>query len=164
MTLTTTSVRDIPPVRHGEAMELASAEYRQFTALLHTLAPGDWNTPTACDRGDVRAMAAHVLGAAEACASIRENVHQLRLGHRVQRQLGLGHIVQRHGLGLHRLRPRTRHRAPRQPAPPLTTRPPSPHRSSGGGSVLAYGQPPQLPLVSLLTLFVASDKRSWWQA
>ena len=38
-------------------------------------------------------MVAHVLGAAEACASVRENVHQMRLGHRVQRQFGLGHIV-----------------------------------------------------------------------
>jgi hypothetical protein len=34
-----------------------------------------------------------VLGAAEACASIRENAHQMRLGHKVQRHLGLGHIV-----------------------------------------------------------------------
>jgi hypothetical protein len=41
----------------------------------------------------VRAIAAHVLGAAEACASVRENIHQMRLGHQVQRQLGLGHIV-----------------------------------------------------------------------
>jgi len=38
-------------------------------------------------------MVAHVLGAAEACASIRENIHQVRLGRRVQRQLGLGHMV-----------------------------------------------------------------------
>jgi hypothetical protein len=38
-------------------------------------------------------MAAHVLGAAEACASVCENAHQMRLGRRVQRQLGLGHIV-----------------------------------------------------------------------
>ena len=93
MTLTTTDVRDIPPIRHDEAMGLAAAEYQRFGALLHDLAPGDWNAPTVCDRWDVRAIAAHVLGAAEACASVRENIHQMRLGHRVQRQLGLGHIV-----------------------------------------------------------------------
>ena len=93
MTLTTTAVRDIPPIRHDEAMDLAAAEYQRFGALLHDLAPGDWTTATVCDRWDVRAVAAHVLGAAEACASIRENIHQMRLGHQVQRQLGLGHIM-----------------------------------------------------------------------
>jgi uncharacterized protein (TIGR03083 family) len=93
MTLTTTTVRDIAPIRHDEAMDLAAAEYQRFGALLRSLAPGDWNTPTVCDRWDVQAIAAHVLGAAEACASIRENAHQMRLGHKVQRQLGLGHIV-----------------------------------------------------------------------
>jgi uncharacterized protein (TIGR03083 family) len=93
MTLTTTAVCDIPPIRHDEAMDLAAAEYQRFGALLHDLAPGDWTTPTVCDRWDVRAVAAHVLGAAEACASARENAHQMRLGHQVQRQLGLGHIV-----------------------------------------------------------------------
>ncbi len=93
MTLTTTAARDIPPIRHDEAMDLAAAEYHRFGALLHGLAPGDWTAATACDRWDVRAVAAHVLGAAEACASVRENIHQMRLGHQVQRQLGLGHIV-----------------------------------------------------------------------
>jgi uncharacterized protein (TIGR03083 family) len=93
MTLTTTTVGDIPPIRHEEAMDLAAAEYDRFGALLHGLAPGDWNAATVCDRWDVRAVAAHVLGAAEACASIGENIHQMRLGHQVQRQLGLGHIV-----------------------------------------------------------------------
>ena len=93
MTLTTTAARDIPPIRHHEAMDLAAAEYQRFGALLHDLAPGDWTTATVCHRWDVRAVAAHVLGAAEACASVRENIHQMRLGHQVQRQLGLGHIV-----------------------------------------------------------------------
>ena len=34
MTLTTTDVRDIPPIGHDEAMDLAAAEYQRFTALL----------------------------------------------------------------------------------------------------------------------------------
>jgi uncharacterized protein (TIGR03083 family) len=96
MSPTTVSVRDIPSIRHDEAMALAATEYQRFTALLGDLAPGDWSAPTVCDRWDVRAIVAHVLGAAEACASFRENVHQLRLGRRVQRQLGLGHVV--HGV------------------------------------------------------------------
>ncbi len=93
MTMTTTSVRDIPPIRHAEAMDLAAAEYGHFTALLRDLAAADWSAPTVCDRWDVRTVAAHVLGAAEACASIGENMHQMRVGHRVQREQGLGHIV-----------------------------------------------------------------------
>ena len=93
MTMTTITVRDIPPIRHEEAMDLAAAEYDRFTELLRSLDPGDWNASTVCDRWDVQAVVAHVLGAAEACASIGENVHQMRLGHRVQRELGLGHIV-----------------------------------------------------------------------
>jgi uncharacterized protein (TIGR03083 family) len=93
MTVTATDVRDIPSIGHEEAMDLGAAEYQSFTTLVRGLAPGDWNAPTVCDRWDVRAIAAHVLGAAEACASIPENIHQMRLGRQVQRQLGLGHIV-----------------------------------------------------------------------
>jgi uncharacterized protein (TIGR03083 family) len=93
MTLTATTVRDIPPIRHEEAMNLAAAEYQRFGALLRGLAAADWDTPTVCDGWDVRAVAAHVLGAAEACASVRENAHQMLLGRKVQRRLGLGHIV-----------------------------------------------------------------------
>ena len=74
-------------------MELAAAECLRLGTLLHDLAPGDWNTSTVCDRWDVRAIAAHVLGAAEACASVRETIHQMRRGRQVQRQLRLGHIV-----------------------------------------------------------------------
>jgi uncharacterized protein (TIGR03083 family) len=105
MTLTTTDVRDITPIRHEEAMDLAAAEYDRFAAVLRGLAPGEWKAPTACDRWDVQAVAAHVLGAAEACASIGENIHQMRLGHRVQRQLGLGHIV--HGANEIQIRERS---------------------------------------------------------
>ncbi|HEY0938332.1 MAG TPA: maleylpyruvate isomerase family mycothiol-dependent enzyme [Trebonia sp.] len=96
MTLAATTVPDIPPIQHEEAMDLAAAEYERFGALLGSLASGEWDTPTVCGRWDVRAVAAHVLGAAEACASVGENVHQVRIGRRVQRQLGLGHIV--HGI------------------------------------------------------------------
>jgi uncharacterized protein (TIGR03083 family) len=93
MTVTTTNVRDIPPIRHREAMALASTEYERFTTLLRSLAADDWATPTVCDRWNVQAMVAHVLGAAEANASIRENIHQMRLGRQVQRELGFHHIV-----------------------------------------------------------------------
>lgn len=48
MTLTSTAVRDIPPIRHDEAMGLAAAEYQRLGALLHDLAPGGWTTATVC--------------------------------------------------------------------------------------------------------------------
>ncbi len=93
MTPTTTDVRAIPKVRHDEAMALAATEYGRFTDVLRGLDPGDWAASTVCDGWDVAAMVAHVLGAAEANASMRENAHQMRLGRRVQRELGLGHVV-----------------------------------------------------------------------
>ena len=50
MTLTTTDVRDIPPIRHDEAMDLAAAEYQRFGALLRGLVSGDWRAgvPARC--------------------------------------------------------------------------------------------------------------------
>ena len=49
-----------------------------MTAQLDALAPADWVRPTACGLWDVRAMAAHVLGMAEAQASFRQFAHDFR--------------------------------------------------------------------------------------
>src|SRR5437899_2891060 len=93
MTTTTTNVREIPPIGHKEAMALAAAEYDRFTHLLRSLDPGDWKTPTVCPPWDVRQLANHVLGAAEANASMRENAHQMRVGKRLARERGYDHWV-----------------------------------------------------------------------
>ena len=59
-------------------MILAATEFDRMTAQLQALAPRDWAQPTVCELWDVRAMAAHVLGMAEAQASFRQFAHDFR--------------------------------------------------------------------------------------
>jgi uncharacterized protein (TIGR03083 family) len=59
-------------------MILAATEFDRMVAQLRALASGDWARPTACGLWDVRAMAAHVLGMAEAQASVRQFAHDFR--------------------------------------------------------------------------------------
>ena len=66
------------PLGHREAMILAATEFDRMAAQLEALAPADWARPTACGLWDVRAMAAHVLGMAEAQASFRQFAHDFR--------------------------------------------------------------------------------------
>src|SRR3984885_1202501 len=66
------------PLGHQEAMILAATEFDRMAAQLQALAPRDWAQPTVCELWDVRAMAAHVLGMAEAQASFRQFVHDFR--------------------------------------------------------------------------------------
>lgn len=53
-------------------MDAADVEYRRIIDLLGRLEDDDWHRATACDDWDVRAVVAHLLGAAEAMASPRE--------------------------------------------------------------------------------------------
>jgi len=57
---------------------LAAMEFDRMAAQLRALAPADWAQPTACGLWDVRALAAHVLGMAEAQASFRQFAHDFR--------------------------------------------------------------------------------------
>lgn len=79
MTTTTTDVTKIVPLAHEEAMRLQAEELARTLALLRRLDAAGWAAPTDCPGWDVRAMAQHVLGACEAGASMRENIHQMRL-------------------------------------------------------------------------------------
>jgi len=78
--LTAIDVAAVPPLSHGEAMRLQAAELQRTIALLRSLDDADWTAATDCAGWDVRAMYQHVLGASEAGASMRENLHQLRRG------------------------------------------------------------------------------------
>lgn len=71
-------------MRHDEWMALASEEYRRLGAVLSELSAEDWHRPTGCPEWDVREMVAHLVGAAEATASVRELVRQARLGRRMR--------------------------------------------------------------------------------
>ncbi len=66
------------PLGHEEAMGLAETEFARVVEQLRSLAPGDWRQPTACELWDVRALASHVLGMAEAQASVRQFAHDYR--------------------------------------------------------------------------------------
>ncbi len=81
MTMTTIDVSTVAPLTHDEAMHLQGAELDRTLAMLRGLDPAQWATQTECPAWDVRAMYQHVLGACEAGASMRENVHQLRAGY-----------------------------------------------------------------------------------
>jgi uncharacterized protein (TIGR03083 family) len=68
----------LPALGHAEAMELAATEFDRLLDLLRGLAPDDWARATVCDLWDVRAMVAHVVGMAEAQASMRQFAHDYR--------------------------------------------------------------------------------------
>jgi uncharacterized protein (TIGR03083 family) len=71
-------------MRHGDWMTAATEEYRRIGALLEDLSDAEWRRPTDCSEWDVREMVAHLVGAAEAGASMRAMVHQARLGRRLR--------------------------------------------------------------------------------
>jgi uncharacterized protein (TIGR03083 family) len=67
------------PVGHKAAMGLAATEFTRMVEQLGTLSAQDWGQATACQLWDVRAMASHVLGMAEAQASMRQFLHDYRV-------------------------------------------------------------------------------------
>ncbi len=71
---------------HDAWMTAATEEYRLLLDLLRTLDDDDWLRPTDCDEWDVRAMVAHLAGAAEGNARIRESVRQAWAGRRTYRR------------------------------------------------------------------------------
>jgi uncharacterized protein (TIGR03083 family) len=75
-------------ITRAEAPDFAAEEYRRLVALLRQLDADDWSRATDCEEWDVRAMVAHVLGGCESCASVREMVHQVRVGKRVAARRG----------------------------------------------------------------------------
>lgn len=76
----------LEPVDHDTWMALATTEYARLDALLRSLGPDDWAAPTDCVEWDVRAMVAHLVGAAEGNARIREGVRQAVVGRRRYRR------------------------------------------------------------------------------
>jgi uncharacterized protein (TIGR03083 family) len=88
MTKTRIDVATVAPLTHEEAMRLQAHELDRTLALLRSLDDGAWNAQTDCPAWDVKAMYKHVLGACEAGASLRENIHQLRRARSYRRQRG----------------------------------------------------------------------------
>jgi uncharacterized protein (TIGR03083 family) len=67
-------------MRHGDWMAVAEEEYRRLGELLGELTEDDWALPTDCTEWDVRDMVAHLVGAAESTASVREMRRQQKAG------------------------------------------------------------------------------------
>jgi uncharacterized protein (TIGR03083 family) len=91
--MTTTDARAIPAIGHDEAMRITQAEFDRMLAAMRALDAGDWSRPTDNSEWDVRDMLLHLLGAADANASMREMVSQLVRGKRLFKEIGGDHWV-----------------------------------------------------------------------
>ena len=88
MTSATVDTGAIAPLAHRDAMRLQAQELDRTLDVLGALGSSDWRAATDCPAWDVCAMYQHVLGACEAGASMRENVHQMRRAHAWRRRNG----------------------------------------------------------------------------
>jgi uncharacterized protein (TIGR03083 family) len=88
MPTTTVDVTTIEPLAHHEAIRCQALELERALGFLRSLNAESWTAPTDCPAWDLRAMYQHVLGACEAGASVRENLHQLRAARAYRNQHG----------------------------------------------------------------------------
>jgi uncharacterized protein (TIGR03083 family) len=91
MSASVTDVIDVTakgPLSREEAMRLQATELERTLDLLRSLDDADWSAQTECPDWDVRRMYLHVLGACDAAASMRENVHQMWAAKRHQKSDG----------------------------------------------------------------------------
>lgn len=83
------SVDGIEPItRRTDAAEVALAVYRQLLDVLEKLSPPAWAAPTECPDWNVDDTVGHMIGAARANASFRENLRQQIWGVRNRREYG----------------------------------------------------------------------------
>jgi uncharacterized protein (TIGR03083 family) len=80
-------------ITRPEAKVLAEEEFRRFARAMSSLSSEEWGLPTDCTAWDVRKLAIHVLGSADAQASVREFVHQLRRGRPLNKEIDSHHWV-----------------------------------------------------------------------
>ena len=91
--MSTMSTTGVTRIDREEARALASAEFEKFAALAASLTPQEWATDTDCVGWDVRTMALHVLGSADAQASPAVFLHQLRRGLPLNKEIDSHHWV-----------------------------------------------------------------------
>jgi uncharacterized protein (TIGR03083 family) len=78
------ATKQVPEMTYADWMVAAAEEYHRLDALLRDLDAGDWARPTDCSAWDVRAMVAHLVGAAECSASVPEMLRQAVRGLRLR--------------------------------------------------------------------------------
>jgi uncharacterized protein (TIGR03083 family) len=64
-------------MNHDVWLDIAEREYALFLGLLRSLDPAEWQAPTDCAGWTVRDIVAHVVGAAQSTASLRESTRQM---------------------------------------------------------------------------------------
>jgi uncharacterized protein (TIGR03083 family) len=77
---TVIDVNQIAPIDHAGWMALSKIEYGRLSELFASLGAEDWDQQTECPVWTVKDMAGHLLGAAEANASMLENGRQMMRG------------------------------------------------------------------------------------
>jgi uncharacterized protein (TIGR03083 family) len=82
-----------PRINRDEARVIALEEFTRFGALIGSLSEAEWALPTDCTVWDVRKLALHVLGSADAQASFPQFLHQLARGVPLNRQIDSHHWV-----------------------------------------------------------------------
>ncbi len=80
-------------INRAEARVLAEEEFRRTAEMVASLTPKEWASPTDCTGWDVRKMALHILGSAEAQASVKQFAHQLRRGLPLNKKIDSHHWV-----------------------------------------------------------------------
>lgn len=89
MTTTITRVEEITRIhRETDARRLAGEVYGDLLALLDRLTEAEWEAPTECDPWTVADVVRHLVGAAAAHASVREQIRQLRHGAKHKSEFG----------------------------------------------------------------------------
>ncbi len=87
------TIDSVDRIDRTEARRLAEEEFTRFAQLVTSLAPREWEVPTDCTAWDVRKLCLHVLGSAQAQASVREFMHQMRRGMPLNKQIESHHWV-----------------------------------------------------------------------
>ena len=87
------TTRSIERINRPEARRLAEDEFERFAAVTAALTDDEWTMPTDCTAWDVRKLSLHVLGSADAQASVREFMHQMRRGMPLNKQIDSHHWV-----------------------------------------------------------------------
>lgn len=86
MTMTETP---IAPLSRQEVFALATEAIGRELEVLRSLAPEDWERPTACPAWTVRQVVIHQVASAHALLSPPEGLRQTRAGKRIEREEGL---------------------------------------------------------------------------
>jgi uncharacterized protein (TIGR03083 family) len=104
--MSATRTNAIARIGRSEARGIADEEFRRFAALAASFDSADWERPTDCTGWNVRDLSLHVLGSADAQASVKEFLHQFVRGIPVNRQIDSHHWVD----GINELQIRERRR------------------------------------------------------